>query len=574
MFDELKRKLKDRYYIFLAQKYIKNLKNQHNFEGLSPEAVPEEVIYKILEKGLTQDENLIYSLIINLTSKEARKEMIAKYITNEDYPDISIIKKLPPALKIEILENKILGYREDEIKEILIELDDHNFIRLLESNKDVLDKYFKEEDNIVKLNTTYIDPNRFLETVIYSKFQKIEDEQLKKHFEEIIPIKTLTDRIDDKILGVVGYEYETERYITAHMGKITSEDKKVEYLSKHSYDIKSFGLMYRTLSEESKRKVLLTIFSKEKIKEYVSQRKQRKIVQNFGTYVKEYCDFAEMDIETIKDLYYILPEESSDRIILYNMVQDEEKVKLLLDEKNYSTPSNEVIDLMFDIQDEELLVETIHKYIENFKNKHIENTKQLYEYVISKLNDELKVKVVQYEIDKKENVNKNLLLLTFPEINDKDALKQILSQELNEKYYRLNEQTDINIINSIIAEKIIVHGLADELLIETNINNFSEENKFLLLLNASKEVREKVLEKNDKLRNIVNAINENEDVIKKISEGTSNYKGRLIFYKNLIAEIKQGTKEEKSFTLSEKLAILEQFQQNHASIGETMCLIF
>jgi len=569
MFEELKKKLKDRYYLFLAKKYINNMKKKDSLEGLSLDVLSEEIKHKILEEGLTDDKEFIYSLIMNLTSEELRKEMIAKYISTEEYPDIKIIKELPTSLKIEILKNKILRYRPSEIKEILDGLDDREFIRFLESNKSMLYKYLENEEFIGKLNDVFTKPDNFLETVLYSRFQKIEDKEIKELFEEIISVKTLTDRIDDKILGVVGDEYDKERYITSNMDRLTSEEKKVEYLLKQSSDSKTFKLIYKTLSEESRRKVLSAIFTKEKIKKYVAEKAQSKMVKDFGTYLEEYCKFAEMDIETIKDLYYIARENSSARIIIYNMVEDEEKAKLVLDDKYYSKLSNEVMDLMFAIQDEELLLETIHKYAAKFGNN-----KTRYEYLNSKIDDDLRVKLVQYEINKKENVDKNLLLMTLPEINDKDALKQILIQNLNQKYFRLDKEKDVNTINSIVADKIIEHNLADELLSETDISNFSEENKFLLLLNASKETREKILEKNKELVDIVNAINENEDVLKKLSDGTSNSLGRLTFYRRLIAEIDNQTKEKKSFTVSQKLKILEKFQEKHVSIAETALFEF
>lgn len=255
------------------------------------------------------------------------------------------------------------------------------------------------------------------------------------------------------------------------------------------------------------------------------------------------------------------------------MADDKLKSKLILDDKNYFTPSNQTIDLIFEIRDQELFIETAHKYSQKFKNTPLRNGRELYEHLFSKLNGVLKAKLVQYEIDQKEDVDKDLLLSLLPEITDRVTLKQILSQELNKKYFRLYNETNINTINSIIADKIIEHGLADELLNETDINIFSEENKFLLLLNASKDVREKILKENKDLKEIINAITENEDIIKKISDGTSDSIGKLTFYNRLIAEINK-QQEENSFTLSQKLAFLETFQEKHASIGQTIIFDF
>ena len=106
MFEELRKRLRDGYYSFLAKRYIRNLNKKDSSKELSLEVVPEEVKYKVLEEGLTDDKDLIYSLIMNLASKEQRQEMIWKYVTKESHPDVKVILDLPEPLKIEVLEGR------------------------------------------------------------------------------------------------------------------------------------------------------------------------------------------------------------------------------------------------------------------------------------------------------------------------------------------------------------------------------------------------------------------------------------------------------------------------------------
>ena len=140
MFEELRKRLRDGYYSFLAKRYIRNLNKKDSSKELSLEVVPEEVKYKVLEEGLTDDKDLIYSLIMNLASKEQRQEMIKKYITEESYPKVEELLKLPEPLRIELLEEKVTGYYTHDIKKIVDSLSDTGFVRLVETNKERLER--------------------------------------------------------------------------------------------------------------------------------------------------------------------------------------------------------------------------------------------------------------------------------------------------------------------------------------------------------------------------------------------------------------------------------------------------
>jgi hypothetical protein len=63
---------------------------------------------------------------------------------------------------------------------------------------------------------------------------------------------------------------------------------------------------------------------------------------------------------------------------------------------------------------------------------------------------------------------------------------------------------------------------------------FSEENQFLLLLNSSKETRSKILAEHKELEDVINVINENEAVLRKLSDGTTKPRNRLLFYQKII----------------------------------------
>ena len=575
MFEELRKKLKERYNLYLAKKYLKNRESsKDSSNGLSLDVMSEEVKLKILEERLTDDEELIYSLIMNLTSKEKRKEMIYEYVTKEHYPKPEELNKLPEGLRLDILEGRLQGYLASDMRDILDGLSDEGAIRLLESNKESLIKRLESENGKSFFDLDkyyYMRPENFLETVLYDRYKAIEDESLKARFEAIVTEKTLTDRIDDRILGVTGADYRVDDYILKYLDRVTSEDKKVEFLKKNSYDSRAFREIYSTISDENRKKVLESIFSKDNLKTYLNEKVKNRKNQNFGRFLREYLEFAEIDFEAAHTLFYVMEEYDTDRILIYNMISDEEKSKIVLDEKCFLGVSDRRTDLLFGIQDEDVLIKTIHEYSKMCAKEY--NRSEKYKYLISKMDEEIKSKVVLHEIELEE-VNKDLLILTLPDVNDRDVLKEVLSHNLTEERFKDPNQKGFGMLNVIIADKIITHDLAEELLQESDINNFSEENKFLLLLNVSKETREKVLSENPDLENIVNTINENEEVLTKLFDGIDLPQGKMLFAKKIRDEIRKSEYKERSYSLSEKFGILEKLQEKHASIGETIMFDF
>ena len=361
MFEELRKRLRDGYYSFLAKRYIRNLSKKDSSKELSLEVVPEEVKYKVLEEGLTEDKDLIYSLIMNLASKEQRQEMIKKYITEESYPKVEELLKLPEPLRIELLEEKVTGYYTHDIKKIVDSLSDTGFVRLVETNKERLERRLNSETKIDSIYGRNPDVSEFLESILYFRYQKIEDEETKSKFDEIISVDNLKARIEDKIYSAIGYD--AERYILENIEYLIDESKKVRYLQDKDHDSSIFIGMFKTLSKESRLEVLKNnVFSREKINGYIAERRSRGIEQRFGVYLREYLESAEVDFKTIEDLYYVTSNYTSDRILLYNMVEDEEKAKLILSDRNYNGADSKRTDMVFGIQDEEILIDTIHEY--------------------------------------------------------------------------------------------------------------------------------------------------------------------------------------------------------------------
>lgn len=589
MFEELRKRLRDGYYSFLAKRYIRNLSKKDSSKELSLEVVPEEVKYKVLEEGLTEDKDLIYSLIMNLASKEQRQEMIWKYVTKESHPDVKVILDLPESLKIEVLEGRLTGYYTWDIEKIFDSLSDAGVIRLVEANKDRLVDRLNREKEIDSLYSRNPDVKDFLESILYSRYQKMEDEESKRKFDEIMPVDDLRERIEDKIYSAIGHD--AERYVEENLDSLTSEDKKVKYLQDKDYDSSVFREMFKTLSEEARREVLRNnVFSRENIYRYVTDRRKKGKEQRFGYYLNEYLEFAEVDFKTIEDLFYVVSDFYSERILLYNMVGDEEKSKLILSDRNYNEADNKRTDMVFGIQDEEVLVDTIHEYAGKIDKTSYGDRDALYEYLLSKMTDDVKAKVVKKEIDSGKDINLNLFIKTLPEVTSREELKEILLHDFTDERFRLknNNQNnkDITLVDTLIVDKIVEYDLSEELLTEGDINNYSEEIKFLLLLNSSKETREKILEEHEELRDIVETINENEQSLKTLSDGTSGALGRLTFYRNLITEINKqkrdrenneqtnGQTNMKKYSISEKLAFLEKFQGKHASIAETILFDF
>lgn len=585
MFEELRNRLRDGYYSFLAKRYIRNLSKKDSSKELSLEVVPEEVKYKVLEEGLTEDKDLIYSLIMNLASKEQRQEMIWKYVTKESHPDVKVILDLPEPLKIEVLEGRLTGYYTWDIEKIFDSLSDAGVVRLVEANKDRLVDRLNREKEIDSLYSRNPDVKDFLESILYSRYQKMEDEESKRKFDEIMPVDDLRERIEDKIYSAIGYD--AERYVEENLDSLTSEDKKVKYLQDKDYDSSVFREMFKTLSEEARREVLRNnVFSRENIYRYVTDRRQKGKEQRFGYYLNEYLEFAEVDFKTIEDLFYVVSDFYSERILLYNMVGDEEKSKLILSDRNYNEADNKRTDMVFGIQDEEVLVDTIHEYAGKIDKTSYGDRNALYEYLLSKMTDDVKAKVVKKEIDSGKEINLNLFIKTLPEVTSREELKEILLHDFTDERFRLknNNQNnkDITVVDTLIVDKIVEHNLSEELLTEGDIDNYSEEIKFLLLLNSSKETREKTLEEHEELRDIVETINDNEQSLKTLSDGTSGALGRLTFYRNLITEINKQKRDRenneqtnmKKYSISEKLAFLEKFQGKHASIAETILFDF
>ena len=58
MFEELRKRIKNGYFSFLAKRYIRNLSKKDSSKELSLDVVPEEVKYKVLEEGLTEEINI------------------------------------------------------------------------------------------------------------------------------------------------------------------------------------------------------------------------------------------------------------------------------------------------------------------------------------------------------------------------------------------------------------------------------------------------------------------------------------------------------------------------------------
>ena len=585
MFEELRKRLRDGYYSFLAKRYIRNLNKKDSSKELSLEVVPEEVKYKVLEEGLTDDKDLIYSLIMNLASKEQRQEMIKKYITEESYPKVEELLKLPEPLRIELLEEKVTGYYTHDIKKIVDSLSDTGFVRLVETNKERLERRLNSETKIDSIYGRNPDVSEFLESILYSRYQKIEDEETKSKFDEIISVDNLKARIEDKIYSAIGYD--AERYILENIEYLIDESKKVRYLQDKDHDSSTFIGMFKTLSKESRLEVLKNnVFSREKINGYIAERRSRGIEQRFGVYLREYLESAEVDFKTIEDLYYVTSNYTSDRILLYNMVEDEEKAKLILSDRNYNGADSKRTDMVFGIQDEEILIDTIHEYAGKIDRTSYDVVNVLYEYLLSKMSDDIKVKVVKNEIESDKGINFNLFIKTLTEVTSREDLKEILLHNFTDKRFYDENNKSITVIEALLVDKIVEHNLSEELLLEGDINNYSEETKFLLLLNSGKETREKILEENEELRDIVETINENEQSLKTLSDGTSGSLGRLTFYRNLIKEINRqkrdrenneqinGQTNMKKCSISEKLAFLEKFQAKHASIGETILFDF
>lgn len=572
MFEELRKKLKERYNLYLAKKYLKNRKRKDSSNELSLDVMSEEIKIKILEDRLTDDQELIYSLIMNLTSKEKRREMIYEYVTKEHYPKPEELKKLPEGLVLDILEGRLNGYISSDIRDIIDGLSDEGVIRLLESNKDGIIRCLEIEGDYRDLDKYYyMKPENFLEIVLNDRYKKIKDESLKVRFEEVVSVQILTDRIDDKILGVTGADYIVDEYILKNLDRVTSEEKKVEYLKNCNYDSKVFKTIYVTLSEENRKEVLENIFSKEKLKIYLNEKITNRKNQNFGTLLGEYLEFAEIDFETAHTLFYVMDKYDNNRLLIYNKVSDEEKSKIVLDEKCFSGVSEERTNLVFGIQNDEILIKTIHEYSKRCSKEN--NRLEKYKYLVSKMDEEIKAKVVLYEIGL-EDVDRNLLILTLSEVNDKDVLKEVLSHNLIEERFKNPKVKGFGKLNIIIADKILTHNLSEELLQESDINNFSEENKYLLLLNVNRELREKILKDNPKLENIIRTINENEEVLRKLFDGIDTAQGKMLFAKKIHEEMSKAEYKNRTYSLSEKLTMLERLQEKHASIGETIVFDF
>lgn len=582
MFENLKEKIKDRYQLFWARRYAKGFINQSTSTGLSLDVVPEEIKYKILKEGLIEDKEIVYSLIMNLTEKEQRMEMMKKYITSDNFPSVENLRDVPDALKIELLNNKIGYYnnKPEALREILNDFSDENFVRLLENNEISIKTLLSLKKEIYLESGKFPKVEDYWESIVYSRINNIKDKNLIDRIDKVLPVKELESRIDEKIFSVLecGYnEKKCNEYFYENLKNTTSDKLKIEYLLKQNERDKLFNDIYDTLSEESKKIILDDMFANEKINEYVKNMQNsyyRNASQYFGKYLVDYFSYAEKDFEVIKKLAYVTGENTSDRKFLLGIINDSQKKELIDDDKNYFENLETRIEHIFLIKDRNILINEICSQANRLNNIEFGKAEYFYDYMINKFDEKLVFDIIQNEINEGENVNLRLFLKLFEKITDKNQIKQILKNDFNKQHYeektKQNGEKNIAKIHQLIATKILEYDLIDEILEEIDINTFSDENTFLLLLNASKENRNKILEENPELEEIIITINKNEDLVKKLADGTKDITNELIFYSKILDEIRDASENEKSYSLEEKLQILVHFQEKNYDVAETI----
>ena len=570
MFEELRKRLMDRYYLFQARRYVKNMNKQGNENSLSLDVVPEEVKYKILQEGLIENKELIYSFIMNLSSKEQRKEMIGKYISQDKNIPYEILEELPEPLKLEVLEKNISSYYSWDVIKIINNLSDEGVVRLFETNVQEFEHILDIDKRVKHKVDSYTNVDSFIESVVLSRFNGIESPELKERLSKVINIEELESRIEYKIYSAEGYGADS--FVHEHADKLKDERKKINYLLGKEYDSRAFYILFSSLSQAGKQIVLNNIFSEKKLSEYIATKDKDRFssVKYIGRYLSEYLEYAELDGEKLEKLFYVLDEQDSAREKVFDLAEDSVKAKIVLDDKNFFDVSNRRTDLLLKVQDEDILVHAIHDYSDKINKSRNEDRRGIYEYLLTNVDEKVLTKIVLNEISEGENVSLNLLVASLQKITDKEALKEIFSNNLNLGYFRFDKEKRVNIVNSLIAEKIIEYDLSEDILEDIDINMFSEENQFLLLLNSSKETRSKILAEHKELEDVINVINENEAILRKLSDGTTKPRNRLLFYQKIREEIEEAKYSNKSYTISEKFAMLERFQSKHDSIAETI----
>lgn len=570
MFEELRKRLLDRYYLFQARRYVKNMNKQGNENSLSLDVVSEEVKYKILQEGLIEDKELIYAFIMNLSSKEQRKEMIGKYISQDKNIPYETLEELPEPLRLEVLEKNISSYYSWDVIEIINNLSDEGVVRLFETNVQEFEHILDIDKRVKHKVDSYTNVDSFIESVILSRFNGIESPELKERLSKVINIEELESRIENKIYSAEGYGADS--FVYEHSDRLKDERKKINYLLGKEYDSRAFYILFSSLSQAGKQIVLNNIFSEKKLSEYIARKNENfySSIEYIDKYLDAYLEYAELDGEKIEKIFYVLDERDDAREKVFDLAEDSVKAKIVLDDKNFFDVSNRRTDLLLKVQDEDILVHAIHDYSDKINKSRNEDGRELYEYLLTNVDEKVLTKIVLNEILEGENVSLNLLVASLQKITDKEVLKEIFSNNLNLGYFRFDKEKRVNIVNSLIAEKIIEYDLSEDILEDIDINMFSEENQFLLLLNSSKETRSKILAEHKELEDVINVINENEDVLIKLSDGTTKSRNRLLFYQKIREEMRQSEYRDKSYTISEKLAMLEKFQSKHDSIAETI----
>ena len=544
--------LKSKYKFRQALKIAKDLSS--NKGNLNYENIEEEMIKIMLDNDMIENQYIIYTLLENIKDEDFKTKMIDKYIKSKKL-SLEEILKIPENLRIELLADNI-SY--DELSLVLENFSDESIYSFLEKSKFMVDNIKNNELETFYADSYHIrDINKSETYILYQRLKKINDNNILQKINEIININDLSEMIDRYILK---YNEHIDTY-----DFLINESNKIKVLDKIPLNEYNIIQYYKEFSEEGKQALRNKIFNIDFLNNYISKNDYN--IERIDIYplIKDYIEKDNIDNEVLK-LIFLISKETKDinhlsesKDLIFNYFSDDIKSELLLDNKFFSNTASRPLEpldkmlLLNRINDENIYMNTLIKYIENSKKPDNYNVENILSEYLATLSDDRKVKIVKWLYSNKEYKNEKLLISSIDNLQDSDNIVEGLKYYLNSKYKKNN---------LFINNKIMQLDNFEKLTNDIELDKFSKETILLILIRSDSEFGQKLLKLNPQIDSKVTSIYQKYHYkIKQLTRNYKNYDDLSKFYYQLLRE--------DISKLDKKMVYLIAMQKNNENIVST-----